>query len=117
MTRQTETSVAPERANGGETIDGATMAAVLAAGIGTAAVGLFVILNVADLFSAPTVYGPAGGVSGRTTLAVIVWLAAWAILHWRWKDREVAVRPVIRLTLALVVLGLLATFPPVWGVF
>lgn len=98
-------------------VDGASMAAVLAGGIGAFAVGLFVILNEAGVLTAPSLYGPAGGVSGRTTFAAATWLIAWAILHRRWKDRRVEPGPVLALTLVLVGLGLLATFPPVWGVF
>lgn len=116
MSMEDETAATADRAEIRGTIDGPTMAAVLGAGIGALAVGLFVILHAAGLFSAPSLYGPAGGVSGRTTLAAVVWLTAWAVLHGRWKDREIAARPVFGLTLALVVLGLLATFPPVWGI-
>lgn len=109
------TGPTPERA-----IDGASLAAVLAAGIGAFAMGLFVILHAAGLYSAPGLYGPAGGVSGRTTFAVVVWLAVWAFLHHRWKAEVPAPDPagrVVRAAIALVVLGLLATFPPVWGLF
>lgn len=98
-------------------IDGASLAAVLAAGIGGFAMGLFVILHVTGVYSAPGLYGPAGGVSGRTTFAVVVWLAAWAVLHIRWKDEVPGperVSRVVRATLVLVALGLLATFPPLW---
>jgi hypothetical protein len=56
-------------------------------------------------------------VSGRTTLATIVWLVAWAVLHHRWKAREIAPGRVGALTLILVALGLLGTFPPVWALF
>lgn len=100
-----------------ESEDGVLMAAVLAAGIGSSAMGLFVILNEAGLYSAPALYGGSGGVSGRTTFAVATWLIAWGILHWRWKDQRVARGPVMVATLVLVALGFLGTFPPVWGVF
>ena len=93
---------------------GAAMAAFLAAGIGTFAMGAVVLLNEAGIFAAPALYAPAGGVSGRTTLATTVWLIAWAGLHRRWKAREVATRLVYPVTLILVAVGVLATFPPVW---
>lgn len=97
--------------------NGPTMAAALAAGIGAFAVGLFVILNEAGIFSAPTLHGGAGGVSGRTTFAVVTWLIAWAILHRRWRDRQVEAGPIFAATLVLIALAVLATFPPVWAIF
>ena len=46
-----------------------------------------------------------------TTSAILVWLAAWAILHARWRKKTVA--PVhIKIALALLALALLLTFPP-----
>src|SRR5690606_29327327 len=74
--------------------NGAAMAAFLAAGLGAFSMGLFVLLNEMGIFAAPTLYQPAGGVSGRTTFAVVVWLVAWGVLHARWKEREVGARPV-----------------------
>ena len=97
--------------------NGAALAAFLAAGIGAFGMGLVVILNEAGLFSAPTLYGPAGGVSGRTTLATAIWLVAWAILHRRWKGRSLQPGRVHAATAVLIVLGLILTFPPVWGLF
>ena len=90
------------------------MAAFLAAGIGVFAVGLFVLLNEAGIFAAPALYEPAGGVSGRTTFAVITWLVAWGVLHTRWKMRAVAAGTVWLATSILTAVGILATFPPVW---
>jgi hypothetical protein len=78
--------------------------------------GLIVLLNEMGVFAAPTLYGPAGGVSGRTTLAVAVWLIAWAGLHFRWKARELPADRVRVVTLVLIAFGILATFPPFWGV-
>ena len=94
--------------------NGAALAAVLAAGIGSFAMGAFVLLNEFGLLTSPALYGPAGGVSGRTTFATIVWLLAWATMHARWKSRDVAARPVVTWTLVLVAFGVLATFPTVW---
>jgi hypothetical protein len=94
--------------------NGGAMAAFLGAGIGAFAMGLVVVLNEARIFAAPAVYGPAGGVSGRTTLTTIAWLVAWGTLHYRWRDREIAPRRVYALTLILIALGIVGTFPPIW---
>ena len=98
-----------------EVPNGAAMAAFLAAGFGAFAMGLFVLLNEMGIFAAPTLYEPAGGVSGRTTFAVVAWLVAWGVLHARWKGRDVGTGPVWLVTAVLTTLGILATFPPFWG--
>ena len=95
--------------------NGAALAAVLAAGIGAFAMGLFVILNEAKLFVAPSLYAPAGGLSGRSTFAVIAWLVVWALLHALWRAREIESGRIVVATLVLTALGALLTFPPVWG--
>ena len=95
--------------------DGGAMAAVLAGGIGAFAMGLLVIASEAGIFAAPAIYGPSGGLSGRSTLAVIIWLAAWLILHARWRKRNIGVGRVSRWALVLVVMGIVMTFPPVWS--
>lgn len=95
--------------------NGAALAAILGAGIGSFAMGAFVLANEAGIFAAPSLYGPAGGLSGRSTFAVVVWLVAWGILHARWKQRDVAASPVVGWTLVMIGLALVATFPPVWG--
>jgi hypothetical protein len=95
--------------------NGAGLAAVLAAGLGAFAMGLLVILNEAEIFAAPSLYGPVGGLSGRSTLAVVAWLVAWATLHVRWRGREFSVSRVLTWTLVLVGLAIVMTFPPVWG--
>ena len=97
--------------------NGAAMAAFLAAGIGSFAMGLFVLLDATGLFSAPSLYEPAGGLSGRSTFAVIVWLLSWALLHRRWNAREIEWRPAFGLMLLLIGTALIATFPPIWGLF
>lgn len=97
-----------------EAANGAALAALLAAGIGAFAVGAIVILNEAGLFSVPALYAPAGGVSGRTTLAVVIWLIGWAVLHHRWTGRELEGRNVYLLSLILTGLGVVLVLPPVW---
>lgn len=97
--------------------NGPLWAAILASGIGGFAVGLVVILNESGIFAAPTLYGPAGGVSGRTTMATAIWLLSWAVLHRRWRNRELAGGRITVLAGVLILLGLLGAFPPVWTLF
>ena len=96
-------------------VNGSAMAALLGGGIGALAMGSVVLLNEAGIFAAPTLYAPAGGVSGRTTIATIAWLIAWAVLHHRWKARELAPGRIGTVTLILSAVGVLGTFPPVWA--
>jgi hypothetical protein len=99
----------------GDVANGAALASFLGAGIGSFAMGFLVILSEAGLFSAPTLYAPAGGVSGRTTFAAVAWLIAWGLLHNRWKGRQIDPRRVFAVTLVLIGLGIVATFPPLWA--
>lgn len=94
--------------------NGAAMAAFLGAAIGAFAMGAIVLLNEAGIFAVPALYAPAGGVTGRTTLAVVVWLIAWVLLHFRWKDRNLEARRVYLMAMILIAVGVLGTFPPVW---
>lgn len=102
---------------GKDIANGAAMAAFLSAGIGSFALGFIVILNSAGLFPVPALYGPAGGVTSRTTLAVVIWLIGWGVLHRRWKDQQIEPRRIHVLSFILIAMGLLLTFPPVWSVF
>lgn len=97
--------------------NGAAMAAFLAAGIGSFMLGLLVILHEIGIFTVPTLYEPAGGVSGRTTAAAVIWLIVWAVLHNRWRNRQIESRRIHNMTLVLIVVGLLLAFPPVWHLF
>lgn len=100
-----------------EGANGAVWAALLAASIGGFAMGFVVLLNEAGIFAAPSLYGPSGGVSGRTTIAVVVWLVSWVVLHTRWKARHVEPGRIRTAMLVLLALGLVGTFPPVWSLF
>lgn len=96
--------------------NGQGIAAILAAGVGAFALGLLVLLNEAGIYAAPALYGPAGGISGRTTMATVAWLAAWGVLHYRWKAREIDGRRIFVAAMILIAIGVVATFPPLWRV-
>ncbi len=93
--------------------NGAAMAAFLGGAIGAFATGFVVLLNATGIFVAPTLYGPAGGVSGRTTIAVALWLLAWGALHLRWRRHNIAANQVLVAAAILTVVGIILTLPPV----
>jgi hypothetical protein len=99
------------------TPNGSGAAAILAAGIGCAMVG---ILAFAAEASAPfakllNFYNPVGPLSGKTTVAVIVWLVAWFVLSRLWWERTVALAAVNVVAFTLLGAGFLLTFPPFWA--
>lgn len=106
--------MAASEGRNGEVTNGVALASFLGAGIGAFAMGIMVILSEAGLFVAPALYAPAGGVSGRTTFAALIWVIGWAVLHSRWKGRQIESSRVHAVTLILIGLGVLLTFPPVW---
>jgi hypothetical protein len=58
-----------------------------------------------------------GPLSGVTTCAIVLWLAAWAVLHARWRNRNVAFARVSVAAFVLLILGFLLTFPPIADLF
>jgi hypothetical protein len=94
--------------------NGPGAAAVLAAGIGTFAVGLFATLadKSAAIKSAMIFSKLTGPLSGVTTSAIVLWLIAWVLLHARWRGKTVNVGRIGAAALVLLALGLLLTFPP-----
>ena len=94
--------------------NGPGAAAILAAGIGCFAVGLFATLG--DAFPALarffTFYLPTGPLSGVTISAILVWLVAWLVMSQSWKAGTVALAKVTIAAFVLLALGVLLTFPP-----
>jgi hypothetical protein len=97
--------------------NGGALAAFLAAGIGALGLGLVVFLNELGVFEVPAIYGPSGGVTGRTAAGVVIWLVAWGVLHSRWKDRRMESSGPFATALILIAVGFVLCFPPVWHLF
>jgi hypothetical protein len=99
--------------------NGGGAAAVLAAGIGSLLVAIFAIL--ADKFAAikslMIFLKPTGPLSGVTTCAIVCWLLVWLALHMMWQSRMVNMGRVRAAALALLVLAVLLTFPPIADLF
>jgi hypothetical protein len=99
--------------------NGPAAAALLAAGAGSLALGIFTVWNEAstgmhDLLELDTGVGP---LSGKTLFAIVAYVVAWLILAplmWR---RTLSWTPVLILTAVLLIGGYIGTFPEFFKLF
>lgn len=113
MTTGNADASAPELGDTADKPEGPIAAAILAAGIGSFALGLFTTLAEASegFKEFLNFYDPVGPLSGKTIGAVVVWLLAWAVLHLAYRHKTVESRRGLAVSLVLIGLGLLGTFP------
>jgi hypothetical protein len=99
--------------------NGPAAAAVLAAGIGSALYGLIVLLAEANVtvHDYMIINQDVGPLSGKTTFGMIAWLLVWVVLHLLWRNRNVAFARIFTITLVLLGVALLLTFPPFFLMF
>ena len=102
-----------------EFFNGSGAAAVLAAGIGSFLVALFALIadKSAVIKTLMVFYKPTGPLSGVTTCAIVAWLIVWLVLDRLWHKRRVAMGRIGVAALALLILGVLLTFPPIADLF
>lgn len=98
---------------------GPAAAALVASGIGTLVIGLMTTGAVISegLNNFLNWWNPAGPLTGKTGVGVIVWLISWIVTHTLWKDRDSDLGRAFTITLILIGLGVLLTFPPVFEAF
>ena len=58
-----------------------------------------------------------GPLSGKTIFAGAAFFAAWAVLGFMWREREIEWRPALVATIVLAALGFLGTFPTFFEAF
>jgi hypothetical protein len=99
--------------------DGPAAAAVMAAGIGVVVTGLLTTLAEASsaLRAALVWSNAAGPLTGKTGYGVVAWLVAWLLLHFMWRDKEVNFGRIYVISMVLIGLGWILTFPPVFEAF
>ena len=99
--------------------NGAAVAAILAAAIGCAVVGL--IIPIAEAFPAIknllNWWNPGGPLVGKTSVAVIAYFVSWFVLHRMWKDRDVEFSGIWKVSLVLLAIGFIGTFPLFFELF
>ncbi len=98
---------------------GVAAAAFVAAGIGCAALGLLTTLAVISegVKNLLNWWNPAGPLSGKSGVAVIIWIASWIVLHMLWKNKAVTVQLALTVTLLLIAAGTIGTFPTFFEMF
>jgi hypothetical protein len=99
--------------------EGPIAAAIIAGGVGAAALGAVTTLaeastRVSDWLAWSDRVGP---LSGKTILAVVVWLVAWAVLHVALRRRPYETRRALVVSLVLIAVGVLGTFPTFFQLF
>lgn len=99
--------------------EGPIVAAILAGGVGCLALGVFTTLaeastSIKDWLNWNNRVGP---LAGKTGMAVIVWLIAWAVLHIAYRDKPFETRRALTIALVLIGLGALGTFPTFFQAF
>ena len=99
--------------------NGSAAAAILAAGVGSFTLAALACAGdkLATVKNSLVFYKRTGPLSGVTTVAILVWLFAWGILEWRWRNRTVAAGRISAIALVMLGLGLLLTFPPIVDLF
>ena len=98
---------------------GKALAAMVAAGIGSAAFGVLTTLAEVSpgLKNVLNVYDPVGPLSGKTTVAVVIWLMTWYALARRWRVRPPVMKSALVATFVLIGVGVVGTFPLFFALF
>jgi len=99
--------------------DGVAAAAVLVSAIGVFIIGsLTTLAEISESLKTALAWsGAVGPLIGKTGVGVIVWLILWPIFHALWRGKEVNFSAIYTLSLILIALGWLLTFPPVFEAF
>jgi hypothetical protein len=95
--------------------NGSGAAAMLAAAIGSFVLAIIAFAGDKSIpiKNSLNFYKPTGPLSGVTILAILTWLLCWFILERRWSKRVVDMGRINRVSLTLLVLSILLTFPPI----
>ena len=119
--RQDVGSVQAQESAEVDVLDREVGAAFIASGIGAFVLGLMIVLTEmpsgAGLKTALMWVGPVGPLSGKTGVAVIAFVLSWLVVRYIFKSRAVSLSRSFIITVVLLVLGLLMSFPPVFEIF
>jgi fluoride ion exporter CrcB/FEX len=93
--------------------NGPALAAVVAGAFGCFVLGFFTTIAEASesLRTWLAWSNPVGPLTGKTDLAVAGFAGAWLLLGFLWRGKEVDARKTVIVSLVLIALGILGTFP------
>jgi hypothetical protein len=100
--------------------NGPAAAAFLASGVGATVLGLAIVLvemSPNHVKKWLNLYDPVGPLSGKSALAVIAFALTWIIAGILLKGRTVKFSRWLAVSFALIGVGLLLTFPPIYMLF
>jgi len=102
-----------------DSLPGPVAAALIAAGVGSTVLGLAIVaVEVSATVKEWAAMGTAAGpLTGKALLAAAAFLLVWAVLRVVLHDRAVPARATSWTTSVLVGIGVLLTFPPIYGLF
>lgn len=96
--------------------NGPAMAAILGGAIGVFILGFLTALAAAaeGVKDWLVFQDRVGALSGKTAITGIAWLVTWVVLHLLWRERDVPFAAVIAVSAALLLIGNLLMFPPIF---
>jgi len=99
--------------------EGPAVAAVLAGGIGAAALGFLTTMAEASerVKGWLELSSSVGPLSGKTVFAVCAWLVSWMVLHPLLKERARLTTAVLIMVAVLIGIGVVGTFPVFFELF
>lgn len=119
MTTATTTQEKHTETTSNHVATGAAAAAFISSGIGVFTLGLMTTASEVSkgFANALNWWNPAGPLSGKTGIAILAWVISWLIMNHLWKGEDRALRTAFIITLVLIGLGVLLTFPPIFTAF
>jgi hypothetical protein len=102
-----------DRETAAEPPSGPAAAVILAAGIGTMILGILTTWSEASTGFADALQwnDRVGPLSGKTIISAIAYFGSWGVLHLIWRRSNPPLRRVVWVTVVLIALGLIGTFP------
>jgi hypothetical protein len=94
-------------------------AALLSSGIGCLTLGICTVLGESSITIQKAMQwsNSVGPLSGKVGIAVIVWIISWIVLHNFFVKKPSMIKKMYKLSLILIALGFLFTFPPFFKLF